>query len=390
MPLVHFEDDEFRHALATLLVDAGRGDADAEEVLATAARVRDGDADSWVLEWVSTAGAAWAAARSAADPLTQYRHAAAYYAAALRPILRSTERERWPDLWRRGRACWDRIVDLLGGERIAIPYEDTTLPGYFFRAPDAAPGERRPVVIMNGGGEESTSAMLGLGGATAGQLGHHWMTFDGPGQGAALVEQGLTFRPDWEAVLTPVLDALVEREDVDGDRVAVVGVGQGGYWVPRALAFEHRVAAAVADPGVLDVSAAWIAPLPRRMRQHLRSGQAEAFDREMRLALLFWPELAGTLETRAAPYGLRDAPASELFATISRYRLGDEVEAIDTPLLVTVPERQRYWSGQSEKLFDRLGGPKALAHVRTEDRQERIFAWIGDVFANVRDGAAEC
>jgi cephalosporin-C deacetylase-like acetyl esterase len=44
-----------------------------------------------------------------------------------------------------------------------------------------------------------------------------------------------------------VLDALVTRDDVDAERIAVISVGQGGYWVPRALAFEHRLAAAGAD-----------------------------------------------------------------------------------------------------------------------------------------------
>src|SRR3712207_8231169 len=74
------------------------------------------------------------------------------------------------------------------------------------------------------------------------------MTYDGPGQNAALVRQGLPFRPDWEHVLTPVVDALVGRADVDPARIAVMGVSQGGYWVPRALASEHRVVAAAADP----------------------------------------------------------------------------------------------------------------------------------------------
>ena len=51
-----------------------------------------------------------------------------------------------------------------------------------------------------------------------------------------------------------MLDAVLARADVDSDRVAVIGLGQGGYWVARALAFEHRFAAAVIDPGIVHVT----------------------------------------------------------------------------------------------------------------------------------------
>ena len=63
--------------------------------------------------------------------------------------------------WGRVRACWDKFVDLAAvpGERLQLPYQDTTLPGYFFRAPDAAPGERRPLVVLNNGSDGATSHM---------------------------------------------------------------------------------------------------------------------------------------------------------------------------------------------------------------------------------------
>ena len=67
--------------------------------------------------------------------------------------------ERELELWRRQRACWERVVDLFGGERLAIPYQSTTLPAYFFRAPDAPPGEPRPVVVVNNGSDGATSPM---------------------------------------------------------------------------------------------------------------------------------------------------------------------------------------------------------------------------------------
>ena len=85
--------------------------------------------------------------------------------------------------------------------------------------------------------------------------GYDCLTFDGPGQGNALWKQGLHFRPDWERVITPVVDFALNRPGVDPKRIAIQGISQGGYWVPRAVAFEKRIAAAIADPGVVDVSA---------------------------------------------------------------------------------------------------------------------------------------
>ena len=382
-----FENDDFQHGLDTVLAACRRGAADAGEALATAARITDGDADSWVREWIATAGGAWAAAGAAAragrrvSARAHHLRAATYYAAALLQIALGSEPEREGELWRRQRTCWDRAVELfpVPGERIAIPYEAETLPGYFFRAPDAAAGEPRPLVVLNNG-DAGTSQMWLAGGAAAAERGYHWMTFDGPGQQAARFEQGLPFRPDWEAVLGPVADAMVARPDVDSRRMAVVGVGQGGYLVPRALAFEHRFAAAVADPGVVDVAASWTDGLTPDLRAALARRDRFAFDRDMRLAELFSPATTARLCCGGAPYGHANGSRFSLFAAVASYRLGDEVAGITTPLLVTDPDRERRWPGQAQRLFDRLTGPKQLARPAGDEgaalREARIFDWL--------------
>ena len=338
-----FSDHEFQFGLENALGAVYRRAADTGEVFATAERIADRDADSWVREWTATAGAVWAAAGEAADrghrvsALAHYLRAATYYATGLYRIAHSSEPDRQLEIWRRQRDCWDRAVDLFAvpGERVTIPYEDTTLPGYFFRAPDADPGERRPLMVINNGSDGTTSQMWTRGGAAASERGYHWMTFDGPGQQAALFEQGISFRPDWEAVLTPVIDAMTARTDVDPQRLAMIGVSQAGFWVPRALAFEHRIAAAVADPGVIDVSTSWMDPLPMQMREQLRHGDRDAFDREMHLAELFSPTTAATLHFRGEPYGSDGGSRFVLYEKVSTYRLGDEIAQITTPLLIT-------------------------------------------------------
>ena len=74
------------------------------------------------------------------------------------------------------------------------------------------------------------------------------------------------------------------------------GISQGGYWVPRAVAFEKRIAAAIADPGVVDVSTSWTASLPKPMLELLKDGHKAEFDGY--LSKLLDPAAKSTLSFR--------------------------------------------------------------------------------------------
>jgi len=395
--MIAFQDNEFQFALERALGASYRQAADVGEVLAVAERIVDGDADSWLGEWTAIAGATWSAgvgARRSArrvSALAHFRRAATYYAIALSQIAYSSEPERRSDLWRRQRSCWEQILELtpVPGERVAIAYEGTTLPGFFFPAVGAA--GRRPLVVVNNGSYQATSDMWACAGAAAAERGYHWLTFDGPGQQASLFERGMLFRPDWENVLAPVLDAMLARRDVDPDRVAVVGVGQGGYWVTRALAFEHRFAAAVVDPGIVDVLTAWTDRLPADILLHLDAGHQSAFDREMHLAALFAPAAAQALHVHGEPYGHNGGSAFRLFTRVAGYRLGGEVDQVDTPILIAEAEGEPLWPGQSRLLYERLPGARDIVTFTAQEgasghgaplahalRETRMFDWLDD------------
>ena len=132
-------------------------------------------------------------------------------------------------------------------ERLAIPFEGTTLPGWFFRP--RADGRPRPTLILTGGYDGNAEELYLLTGAAALARGYNVLAFDGPGQGAALLQQGLIMRPDWETVVSAVVDAAIGRSDVDADRIALVGLSLGAHLAPRAATAEHRLAAVVADCG---------------------------------------------------------------------------------------------------------------------------------------------
>src|SRR5262245_7370468 len=154
--------------------------------------------------------------------------------------------------WEAHRAAFDAFAARLDppAEPVRIPYEGTTLPGYALTVDTS--GTPRPWLILNNGSDGTVADMWAQGAAAALRRGYNALVFDGPGQGAALYRQHLFFRPDWEQVITPVVDWLLTRPDVEPRRIGLIGISQGGYWVPRAVAFEHRIAAAIADPGVVD------------------------------------------------------------------------------------------------------------------------------------------
>lgn len=300
-----------------------------------------------------------------------FLHAASYYAAALALIDQGDGWVEEARLWQRQRDCWDRGVRLLGGEPLSIAYEHTTLPGAFF----SAGGGVRPLVVIDHGGRVATSSAWSAGGAAAHARGYHWMTFDGPGRQAALRRQGLVLRPDWEAVLTPLMDAILARPDVDRERVAVIGLDHAGYGVPRALAFERRLAAAVAAPGIVDASRPWLDALPAPVRTAAEDEDREGFDRELHLAGLFDPGLHDQLRRLGRDYDQSGLPLYDLSRRIGSFRLGNELAQMATPMLVYPTGPEPLWAIQSEELCARAPDAELVGYDGPDD--DRVWDWLG-------------
>jgi len=145
------------------------------------------------------------------------------------------------------------------GERVEIPYEGTRLYG-ILRKPRGV--SRPPVVVMCMGLDSAKEEMdayesvfLARGMAT--------LAFDGPGQGEA--EYELPIRGDYEVAVKSVVDWVEQRSDVDASRIGLWGVSLGGYYAPRAAAFEKRVKACIALSGPYDWADLWpqLNPLTR-------------------------------------------------------------------------------------------------------------------------------
>jgi dienelactone hydrolase len=152
-------------------------------------------------------------------------------------------------------AVYRRVLDLAARamehrdplvSRVAIAYEGTTLPGYFSQAPAAASGPAPVIILWNGLDSTKEHMYTSSHWAELAARGISCLMVDCPGSGEALRLQGLTARPDSEAWASACVDYLLTRPDVDPARIGLVGWSLGGYYAPRAAAFEKRLALVVA------------------------------------------------------------------------------------------------------------------------------------------------
>ena len=200
-------------------------------------------------------------ARRTASARSAYLRASTYYDMCLYFILGTTAAAKEASAYAACQRCFQAAGRLSGPpfEPVRIPYGNSWLPGYLLR-PDTRP-MRRPTVILNNGQDGQHIALYPMA-ADALERGYNALLFYGPGQGEMLFERQVPFRPDWENVITPVVDYLRSRPDVDPHRIVLSGSSLGGELVIRAAAFEHRLAAVIADPGFLSVWLTWQANFP--------------------------------------------------------------------------------------------------------------------------------
>ncbi|MCK9343170.1 MAG: prolyl oligopeptidase family serine peptidase [Massilibacteroides sp.] len=265
-PALVFTDREFAFELQRTLGASYAGEADIGECLATASRIKEGDFESWYSEWNKTADNFRAAGDESlavghrVTAMEAYYRAATYYRTAEFFLHGNPADPRIVETWGKSRNSFrDALsLDVVPYEIVAIPYENTTLPGYFYTVDDA--GKPRPLIIVQTGfdgcqEELHPYAMEGV------RRGYNVLTFEGPGQGEVIRVQHIPFRHDWENVIGPVVDYAVSRPDVDEDRIALWGISLGGYLAPRGAAYEPRITALIADAGTYDVGLTLLANL---------------------------------------------------------------------------------------------------------------------------------
>jgi pimeloyl-ACP methyl ester carboxylesterase len=142
--------------------------------------------------------------------------------------------------------CMRRFIEL-GQEncsRVEIPYDGSSFPGLLVRAEASRPA---PCMVFVNGLDSVKEIVYRCGIAQAlSKRGVSTLIVDQPGTGEALRLRGLTAIPNAEKWASPVLDVLAARDDVDREKIGIMGWSLGGYFAPRAAAFEPRFGLCVA------------------------------------------------------------------------------------------------------------------------------------------------
>ncbi len=332
----------------------------------------------------------WATARGA------YLRAATYYAQALFFVLATSRptRAHEREVYRAMRDRWQRAGRLMNPamQNVALPWNGPNgpMPGWFLRP--SARREARPTLIMNNGSDAQAIDLWSAGGHDALARGWNVLIFDGPGQGGMLFERNQTFIPQWERVITPIVSWLRKRPDVDPDRIAITGSSFGGGLVPRAMAFERRIAAFSADPGVVNPSSTWTAALPAFFLQQLRDGQRAQLNAE-------W---AGFIKGASANERFNLAKRLEIYPgtdffdqlkAIVQFDYRNVIPRIRRPGLVIDNEIEQFFPGQPGQMYRALRSrPKRLVKFTVAEgaqyhcepmaptfRNAVVLDWLSDV-----------
>ncbi len=372
--------------------------ADISECMETARRIKEGDRESWYAEWLKTADRVRQGAEESlkgghrVSAHHAYLRASNYYRTAEFFVNASAEDPRSLKTWQSSHDCFIQAAALAEPtfEVIQIPYESMTLPGYFFRVDDS--GKPRPTIItmtgLDGYVEETyfSVAHAGL------RRGYNCLAFDGPGQGGVLRQDGIPFRPDWEAVVTPVLDYAFRRSDVDPKRVTIIGRSFGGYLAPRAASAEHRLAACIADPGEFDLFEMALSRMPQELRDQIIADDPAV---DATLAGMMRDDAARFFFTsRMRVFGAKSL--REMFQMWREYTLKGRAGRITCPTLVcdNVDDPA---ASQARQLYDALISPKAYIRFPDEEAagghceggaqvlfSRRIYDWLDDTLGTIQ------
>ena len=385
-----FEDDRlFASNTLRMFSHTAWGGSDIGEVVTTSGRIAAGDFESWHDEWVRCAdGVAGESQRSLdgghrISARDGFLRASNYYRSAHFFLHGRPDDPRSAHAAKQSVECFTTAGRLFEPpiEPVEIPYESTTLPGYWY--PGATNPDPRPTVLMFGGFDSTGEEMHFAGAQAAADRGYRVLVFEGPGQGKVVHQRGLPFRRDWERVVTPVYDFVANRPDVDSSRVALFGSSFGGQLAPRAAAFEQRLAAVIAHCGVYDLARAIVAVMP--------TDDDEARDLMAVVPMARWLFEHGMYVTGTSS-------PSTFVDRLKEFSLSSDILGkVSCPGLVCNDLDDRI-KGQPQEVYDQLTCEKTFLEFTAEDGADehcqagasrlayaRIFNWLDEILDHRSD-----
>ncbi len=403
-PLRIFADDLHDEFGRWPLAYTSAGGPELAEVVSIASEVGDGDDRDFAWAFAVRGDALVASAEAAhvaghqATAAAQFVRAAALFGAALHPLYGDPVDPLLLDIAARQERALDRGLALRQHPAIplVIPCDGNELPGYLIPAEGHTAEPSRPVIIFVNGYDATMTDVYFASAVAATRRGYHAVIFDGPGQGSVLYRQGIPMRPDWEVVVSAVIDTVLQCSLVDPRRIAVSGWSLGGYLAPRAASGDSRIAACIADPGQWDLGrsvrgfALAMGATPQQAADLTQLDDAFLANmwefiqqnRRLRWSVVqrgFWVN------------GVRDL--REFLAVTQQFTLVDRAAQIQCPTLLTLAENDPL-AESTQEFYEALRCPKTLLRFTAADSaadhcemgnrsllNTRVLDWLDDTFA---------
>ena len=241
-------------------------------------------------------------------------------------------------------------------EFVEVPFENTTLPAIFMKAPGVS--GRAPTVVVFNGMDNCKEMSILFNGLEFAARGWHTLAIDGPGQGESLRLRGMYARHDYEVAGTAAYDYVSKRPDVDPEKMVVMGYSFGGYYAGRVAAFEKRYAAGVAFGALHWDLAAWQSEIKRRLEVDPKNTAQSAFhfrwimghiddaDAAIEKAKKF--SMAGVAEQITCPFLIVHGDADKVVPVASAYKLHEAVGSKRKTLRILTAEDGGTYHSQAD------------------------------------------
>ncbi len=393
---VVFDDYQYSFQLLRTMGYSCTGGADIGECLSTAYKIEDKNNESWYAEWYGTAerlekaASAFLEAGHETSAEEAYFRASNYYRTAPFFLNKIPLDARIVTSLRKSRECFQKSAQFSQHPItfVKIPFEETTLPAYLLLVDDSS--TKRPLLIVHSGFDGTAEELYFEIGKLAVERGYNCLLFEGPGQGAVVYEQHIPFRPDWESVVTPVVDFALEQSVVDPNRIGLMGISFGGYFAPRAAAFEHHLKVCVANGGIYDFYDNMIKKFPPDTEKALDDTEASIeFDKEIAEIVKNSVEIEFFFTNGMYTFGAKTP--SDMLRMLKPYNMRAVADKVQCTMLVVDSEQDHDLPGQAKELYNALVCPKEyMLFTKLEGAEEhcqmgavmisgeRILNWLDE------------
>lgn len=257
-------------------------------------------------------------------------------------------------------------------ERVEVPYEEGSLPALFMKAPQAS--GPNPTVVLFDGLDNCKEMSVLFAGLEFAARGWNTLSIDGPGQGESLRLRDIRTRHDYEVAGRAAFDYVSGRQEVDPEKVAIMGYSFGGYYAPRIAAHDHRYAACVAFGAMHWDMPGWVTEIRDNVARDPKTSATSHFQ---------------------IPWVFGAADLDEAIEMASSFNVADFAHKISCPFLVAHGDNDRQVPIEdARRLLDAVGSEdKTLIafsaldggaeHVQVDNRQvgvDAIADWLKQRF----------